>query len=197
MAVNWIALVTVGCGLGIAALVGAWAWATWSVETPEYALLEQDGAFELRRYPPVVAARVERAGDRGRAVRSAFGPLSRYIFAKDREGEKIAMTAPVTQEPAGSGWAVSFLMPAGSRMASLPQPAGDVRLIETEARLVAAVRFSGSWTDARFDRFAGDLEDWMRARGLVPQGPPEYAYYNDPFTPGVLRRNEVLRPVAE
>ena len=194
---NWIALVTVGCGLGIAALVGAWAWATWSVETPEYALLEQDGAFELRRYPPVVAARVERAGDRGTAVRSAFGPLSRYIFAKDREGEKIAMTAPVTQEPAGSGWAVSFLMPAGSRMASLPQPAGDVRLIETEARLVAAVRFSGSWTDARFDRFAGDLDDWMRARGLVPQGPPEYAYYNDPFTPGVLRRNEVLRPVAE
>jgi len=41
------------------------------------------------------------------------------------------------------------------------------------------------------------IDDWMRARGLVPQGPPEYAYYNDPFTPGFLRRNEVLRPVAE
>ena len=194
---NWIALATVGGGLGIAALVGAWAWAAWSVETPDYALVEQDGVFEMRRYPPVVAARVERAGDRGTAVRSAFGPLSRYIFAKDREGEKIAMTAPVTQEPAEAGWAVSFLMPAGRPMASLPQPAGDVHLVETEARLVAAVRFSGSWTDARFDRFAGDLDDWMRTRGLVPQGPPEYAYYNDPFTPGFLRRNEVLRPVAE
>ena len=194
---NWIALLAIGGGLGAAALVGAWAWAAWSVETPDYALVEQDGAFELRRYPPVVAARVERAGDRGTAVRSAFGPLSRYIFAKDREGEKIAMTAPVTQEPAEAGWAVSFLMPAGRSVASLPQPAGDVRLVETEARLVAAVRFSGSWTDARFERFAGDLDDWMRARGLVPQGPPEYAYYNDPFTPGFLRRNEVLRPVAE
>jgi hypothetical protein len=194
---NWIALIAIGGGLGIAALVGAWAWTAWLVETPDHALVEQDGPFELRRYPPVVAARVERAGDRGTAVRSAFGPLSRYIFAKDREGEKIAMTAPVTQEPAEAGWAVSFLMPAGRSMASLPQPAGDVRLVETEGRLVAAVRFSGSWTDARFDRFAGDLDDWMRARGLVPQGPPEYAYYNDPFTPGFLRRNEVLRPVAE
>lgn len=194
---NWIALVAIGGGLGIAALVGASAWTAWSVETPDYALVEQDGAFELRRYPPVLAAQVLRAGDRGTAVRSAFGPLSRYIFAKDRDGEKIAMTAPVTQEPAEAGWAVSFLMPAGRSVASLLQPAGDVRLVEMEARLVAAVRFSGSWTDDRFDRFAADLDDWMRARGLVPQAPPEYAYYNDPFTPGFLRRNEVLRPVSE
>ena len=28
-----------------------------------------------------------------------FGPLADYIFAKDRAGEKIAMTAPVTQAP--------------------------------------------------------------------------------------------------
>jgi len=32
------------------------------------------------------------ARDRETAVWSAFGPLSRYIFGRDREGEKIAMT---------------------------------------------------------------------------------------------------------
>ncbi|HSO84035.1 MAG TPA: heme-binding protein, partial [Thiocapsa sp.] len=30
------------------------------------------------------------------------------------------------------------------------------------------------------------------ARGLTAAGPAVYAYYNDPFTPGFLRRNEVL-----
>jgi hypothetical protein len=37
----------------------------------------------------------------------------------------------------------------------------------------------------------------MSRRSLTPAGPPEYAYYNDPFTPGFLRRNEVMLPVAE
>ena len=69
--------------------------------------------------------------------------------------------------------------------------------MKKNARLVAAVRFSGRWTDARFDRFARQLDEWARACGLAPAGPPEYAYYNDPFTPGFLRRNEVLLPVAE
>jgi hypothetical protein len=69
--------------------------------------------------------------------------------------------------------------------------------VETKARLMAAVSFSGRWTDDRFDRFARQLDAWARARGLAPVGPPEYAYYNDPFTPGFLRRNEVLLPVAE
>lgn len=107
------------------------------------------------------------------------------------------MTAPVTQEPAASGWAVSFIMPAGRTMADLPEPAGDVRPVEANARLVAAVRFSGRWTDVRFDRFARQLDEWARTRGLAPVGPPEYAYYNGPFTPGFLRRNEVPLPVAE
>jgi hypothetical protein len=184
-------------GIGVAALIGAWAWSIWSVETPEYRVVDGDGAFEVRRYAPMVTARVKRPGDRGTAVRAAFGPLSRYIFARDRAGEKIAMTAPVTQEPAASGWTVSFIMPAGRTTADLPQPASDVSLVEKIARLVAAVRFSGRWTDARFDRFARQLDEWARARGLAPAGPPEYAYYNDPFTPGFLRRNEVLFPMAE
>ncbi|MEE4120529.1 MAG: heme-binding protein [Paracoccaceae bacterium] len=192
-----ITLVALAAGVGMTGLAGAWAWSARSVETPDYRVVDADGAFELRRYAPTVIARVERPGDRGRAVRAAFGPLSRYIFARDRTGEKIAMTAPVTQEPAGTGWAVSFIMPAGRLVADLPRPAGDVNLLETKTRLVAAVRFSGRWTDARFDRFAGQLDEWARMRGFVPIGPPEFAYYNDPFTPGFLRRNEVLLALAE
>ena len=32
----------------------------------------------------------------------------------------------------------------------------------------------------------------MAKQGLTPVGEPTFAYYNDPFTPGFLRRNEIL-----
>ena len=38
---------------------------------------------------------------------------------------------------------------------------------------------------------------WIDAQGLTPTGPVEFAYYNDPFTPWFLRRNEVLVEVAD
>jgi hypothetical protein len=35
----------------------------------------------------------------------------------------------------------------------------------------------------------------MAERDLEAAGEPIYAYYNDPFTPGFLRRNEVMIPI--
>jgi hypothetical protein len=65
------------------------------------------------------------------------------------------------------------------------------------AQRVAAIRFSGGWTDARFARAETTLSDWMAEEGLTAAGPPTYAYYNDPFTPPFLRRNEVLVPLGD
>jgi effector-binding domain-containing protein len=107
------------------------------------------------------------------------------------------MTAPVTQTPEAGDWTVRFLMPAGRSTGDLPAPAGDVRLVELPEARVAAIRFSGRWTDANFDRAEATLAAWLEARGLTPAGPPTYAYYNDPFTPAFLRRNEVLAPLAD
>jgi hypothetical protein len=36
----------------------------------------------------------------------------------------------------------------------------------------------------------------MAAQGLSPASDAVFAYYNDPLTPGFLRRNEVLIEVA-
>jgi len=208
MRMVWILVV-----LALLAGVGIFAWtrATASVETPDYIVERTDGAVELRRYPALVLASVNRQGDRSRAVGGAFRPLANYIFAKERGGDKIAMTAPVVQEPekiamtapvvqepgAGDAWTISFIMPTGRTLADLPDPAGDVTLREVPERRVAALRFSGRWTDANFERHASDLAAWIEARGLTPAGPVEYAYYNDPFTPWFLRRNEVLVEVAD
>jgi hypothetical protein len=61
---------------------------------------------------------------------------------------------------------------------------------------MAAVRFSGRWTDENFAEAAGRLARALDERGLTAAGPLEYAYYNDPFTPAFLRRNEVMVEVA-
>ncbi len=200
-----------GIALTCTALLAAitWNYVVNTVETPAYALVTSDGEIELRDYPMIVVAEVTRSGDRKQAVNSGFRPLANYIFAKDRAGEGVSMTAPVTQEriamtapvthtPGNSAdWAVRFIMPSKYTLETLPKPGGDVRLQEVPARRMAAIRFSGVATDASIAQNETALRAWLEARGLQAIGAPTYAYYNDPFTPGFLRRNEVLIEVQK
>ncbi|MEL6479179.1 MAG: heme-binding protein [Pseudomonadota bacterium] len=187
---------------GVVVLAGcAWVYMSSSIETPDYQVESSDGAIETRRYPAFVVAEVIRRGDRYTAVRNGFGPLAGYIFAKERAGEKIAMTAPVTQrrrEEGAADWTVQFIMPAQYSLADLPAPVqGDVTLTEEPPARRAAIRFSGVATDELIAEQEGLLRAWLAEKGLTPLGAPIYAYYNDPFTPGFLRRNEVLIDLAD
>ncbi|MBC8050374.1 MAG: heme-binding protein [Chitinophagales bacterium] len=185
-----------------------------NVEQPSYRTIVSDGAIELRQYPPSIVAEVTRRGSRQAAVSAAFGPLAGYIFAKERGGDKIAMTAPVTQqretiamtapvtqsasESGDNAWTVRFIMPAKYTLETLPKPANaDVRIITVPETRRAAIRFSGYATDASIAEQQALLLGWLQSRKLKPVGSPTYAYYNDPFTPGPLRRNEVIYDVAD
>jgi hypothetical protein len=182
--------------IGLVAAVGVYIYSRATIETPAYVVERQEARFEVRLYPELTLAQLTTEPESRRAaVQSAFNPLARYIFARDRSGDKIAMTAPVVQTPQGGAWVVSFIMPAGMNVQNLPSPSGDVRLVTEPARRMAVLRFSGSWTDARFDAAAERLLDWTDAQGLIVSGPPEFGYYDDPFTPAFLRRNEVMVPV--
>ena len=178
--------------IGVLATGGAYLAATRSVETPAYSVVHNDGAVELRRYPEMTLAQVTRAGTRRKSVQSGFSPLARYIFAKDRAGEKIAMTAPVVQKLMKDKWTVSFILPSDVSAKEAPKPSGDVTLVTEPARLMATIRFSGVWSDRRFDEATDRLRRWIETKGLSIEGQFEYGYYNDPFTPAFLRRNEVL-----
>jgi len=204
-----------GGGLLIAgAAVLVWVYVVQNVEQPSYRVVEANGAIELRDYPALVVAEVVRRGDRKSAVNAGFGPLASYIFAKDRGGESISMTAPVTQSrpaskpeaiamtapvtqsatgPGGDSWVVRFIMPSKYSLADLPKPgSGDVTLKNVPAARRAAIRFSGVATDETIAVQEAELRRWLTARGKTSDGIATYAYYNDPFTPGPLRRNEVL-----
>jgi SOUL heme-binding protein len=197
---------------GLAAvIIGAWVYVVSNVEQPKYVAVRQEGAIEIRDYPALVVAEVTRSGDRNAAVRQGFGPLAGYIFAKNRAGdsismtapvmqtnEKVAMTAPVTHtlapdETAGTTWLIRFVMPAKYTLETLPKAAGDdVRLLQIAPARRAAIRFSGVATDALIAKNETALRSWLVANNLEVSGTPTYAYYNDPFTPGPLRRNEVM-----
>lgn len=194
--------------------LGAWGYFIYRVKTverPDYALVEAEGDIELRDYPALTVAEVTRRGSRQDAVSAGFGPLARYIFAKARGGDPIAMTAPVTQsaqapiamtapvtqeEGDDGGWAVRFIMPSEYTLETLPAPAGDVRLVQVPARRMAVIQFSGVATDERVAAHEARLRDWLDARSLEVGGPATYAYYDDPWMPPPLRRNEVQLPLV-
>ncbi|MGF1444582.1 MAG: heme-binding protein [Pikeienuella sp.] len=195
-------LIIIGLGVGLCViLIGVWVYVVQNVETPDYVVERSAGAIEIRRYPSLTLAEVAETGPRRAALSNGFSPLARYIFARDRSGPSIAMTAPVTQRPEGEDaaaerWSVGFILPAEYTLAELPAPASDaVRFSIWPERLMAAIRFSGHASDADIAANESALRDWLTAEGLTPVGPPVYAYYNDPFTPGFLRRNEVLIPL--
>jgi hypothetical protein len=195
-----------------------------AADEAEYAVVQRDGAFELRQYPPMLAAETLVTGaDFDDAGSVAFGRLFRYISGNNRgqakiamtspvvqtenrpgadEGEKIAMTAPVIQQagkpgnPAG-GYRVAFIVPAGYTRETVPEPLDpDVRIVATPARLVATLRFSGWMSEELHQKQEQALRAELVTRNLVVAGEPITAQYDAPFVPGPFRRNEVLIPVS-
>jgi len=70
-------------------------------------------------------------------------------------------------------------------------------LKQDPGRLVAAVRYSGSWSEEGYEENRARLEDYIQKRGLIKTGEPVWARYDPPFMPWFLRRNEVLIPVEK
>jgi hypothetical protein len=187
----------IGGGVAGAAVAGAAAWWLTRIETPDYSLVLKDGAIEVRAYGALPIAEAVHDGDRDAALGAGFRALADYLFAKSRVGEKIAMTAPVIADRAGDRWRTRFVLPARYLDLDPPSP-GDAAVTTTTLapRRVAAIRFAGRADDALLAGREGELREWLGGYGLKPTGPAEYAFYNAPFVPGPLRRNEVLLPVA-
>ena len=182
-----------------------------TVEEAKYKVISKAGNFELRDYATYVVAETVVDGTLEDAGNKAFNRLFGYISGKNRSRDKIAMTAPVSQEAASEkiamtspveqqrakgGWVVSFMMPVSYSLETLPVPEDpDVRLRQIPGRRVASVRYSGTWSEKRYLRYRQELESWIDKKGFRILGEPIWARYNPPFTPWFLRRNEILIPV--
>ena len=192
---RWIAAAAAGTAAVAAA---AYYLNERNSEKPDYDLLIDEGRFALRAYSAMMMAETVQQGQRETALGNGFRVLADYIFARSRPGRKIAMTSPVMRERAETDgeWRTRCVMPARLHKSDLPEPAPGVTLAEQPARKVAAIRFSGSADDEMLAENEANLREWMAANSLEPAGDAEYAFYNSPFIPGPMRRNEVLIPVA-
>jgi hypothetical protein len=201
----------------IVAILAVWAVAILGLETAmaieetTYAVLEKDREFELRQYEPYIVAETLVEGDFDEVGDIGFRRLYGYISGKNRKKEEIEMTAPVTQEsdsqkiamtaPVGQEqskgkWRITFVMPASYTIETLPEPLDpEVKLREEPGQLMAAIRYSGTWSQTRYMEREVKLREWIETRGLEEAGEPVFARYDPPFMPWFLRRNEVLLPV--
>jgi SOUL heme-binding protein len=183
-----------------------------AAEEPKYTLVLEQKPFSVRDYPPLITAEVTVGGARSEAANAAFRILAGFIFGKNvapgggtdkiamtapvTQSAKIAMTAPVTQSGKGGEWVVGFIMPPEYSRATLPKPVDPRIAIRTiPARRMAVVTFSGNAKDDDLARQQTALEGFITSQKLAQRGPAQFAFYDPPFKPGFLRRNEVMIPV--
>lgn len=189
-------------------LAAAWGPIVSNVEQAKYTVVESDGAIEIRDYAPMIIAEVEVSGDRTNAIRNGFRIIADYIFGNNiasqkvamtapvsqQMSEKIAMTAPVAQQGTASGqWKVHFVMPSAYKIDTLPKPRNKaVKLKEISGKRFAVIRFSGLASQEKLDKEQKNLERFITQHALTPIGQPTYAFYNPPWTLPFFRRNEVM-----
>jgi hypothetical protein len=186
----------------LAAMVGVVGvgMAAWSMtaragyESAEYKVIESDGKIEIREYPDLMLAATDSKMDsQGRD--GSFMRLFRYISGANEGEQKIAMTTPVFMEGdvGKSDVSMGFVMPKEVAAEGVPEPKGDgVKIRKREGGRFAVIRFSGRLDSKVAKEQEAKLREWMKSRGLEGESKAEAAGYDPPFTPGPLRRNEVL-----
>ena len=89
------------------------------------------------------------------------------------------------------------MLPSSYSMIDAPIPEDErIKLRLVPEKLIAAIRYSGRWTTRNFDKYESRLMTALTAANIETLGVPETAFYNPPFVPPFMRRNEILVEVA-
>ena len=183
---------------------------TSHAEQAKYSVLTKADGYEIRDYPAHIVAQtvVEGVSVNGDGFNKGFGILADYIFGGNVKkqsiamtapviargsSEKITMTVPVTGKAEGASQVVSFGMPSGYTLGTLPTPNDPrIKLVEVPEQKIAALRFSWYRTDSRFEKMHKRLVADLARDNITIIGTPVYAGYNPPWTPPWMTRNEIM-----
>jgi len=203
---------SVAGGLTALAMLGVrWQLARLFTEEPDYEIEDTLGPLEIRRYFPQITAHTHvDVPSYDAALQQGLRRLVNYIFGDNFNGEKIAMTAqraagqeklemtaPMITSQSPRGYEMSFVMPSGRALASLPTPNDStVELGEVPERRVAVLKFRGRYRGAEVEQHERELMDLVKAAGLKATSAPMFAGFDPPTTLPFLRRNEVWVEVA-
>lgn len=180
------------------------------VETPSYRIVQTQKDIEIRHYEPMIVANVKVTGDRENTLRKGFQLLADYIFGNNtvvqeismtapvqqQKYKKISMTAPVQQQAMDTSWEVSFVMPSGYNMVTLPRPNNDSVVIEEiPSEKFVVIIFSGVSSNKNVEKYERKLMSYVVRNNILVIGTPKYAFYNPPWTLPQMRRNEIMMKI--
>ena len=166
-----------------------------ALERPNFEVIQKADDVEIRDYAPyqVASCDVSDITDLRQASSYGFQYLFNYISGQNAKSQKISMTVPVQQKPSAGGWRISFVVPSDVQNAGAPDPMSSrVEIEDVPGGLVAALSYRGLWNTNKFAELQGDLIKKLTGLGFKPVGEAFSAVYNPPFTPPILRHNEVL-----
>jgi hypothetical protein len=191
---NTLKLVAMIAGLGT--LVGLIATGCGTVrggyESAPFKVVRSDGKFEVRDYPALTVVETPMARG-GNGSDGSFNRLFRFITGGNEAKQKIAMTTPVFMSGSETNATMAFVMPAKMKTGEVPKPSdGNVAVRELAAGRFAVLRYSGGRNVRHEAESLERLRAWMKAKGLKELSPPVYGYFDPPWTPAFLRRNEVM-----
>ena len=171
------------------------------VEKLQYDILKKLDEIEIRNYPEIILAVVNNHDDD-----TAFGLLFNYISGENITKKKIKMTAPVissekiqmTAPVISNKNYMAFVVPSSYSKENVPTPTNPNVNIEIQPRkTVATLRFSGHSSSKNMNKHTQQLLTQIKTHKLKTKGEPYLMRYNSPFTPGFLRRNEVVVEIIE
>jgi hypothetical protein len=191
------------------AWVGVSVMTERGVKEPAYEVEREAEGYEVRRYAAYLVAEAEVPPGTEDPLGAGFRILFDYIGGANQGNRKIEMTAPVLQETPsgekipmtkpvlrrqeGGATRVAFVLPADYTLETAPLPKNPrIGIREVSARRVAVIRFSGYATDTLVVEKRELLASLLDRDGVQPAGEFLAAYYNPPWTPPFMRRNEVM-----
>ena len=193
-------LVFVGVGALLAGALLLGAYSAVSAPLPEgFPPPTEDGVIEIKQYPEYRAATVQITGNLASAPSQGFSPLFDHIISND-----ISMTAPVEtryptdtlqSESVTEGEAtVSFLYRS---LDIVPQEiAQNVQVEDIPPMTVVSLGKRGGY---RYDNYIVGIEQlqtWLEDHpDYVVVGLPRRFFYDGPFVPDFLKRNDIQIPI--
>jgi hypothetical protein len=161
-------------------------------ESAPYRVARSDGKFQIRDYPALRVAETHMVPD-SNGSDGSFNRLFRFITGNNESGQKIAMTTPVFMYGENTNTTIAFVMPARTAAGATPAPTdASVKIKELPPGRFAMLRFSGGRNDRNEAKSLARLQAWAAGQGLSVAATPVYAYFDPPWTPAFLRRNEVM-----
>jgi hypothetical protein len=165
-------------------------------ESPKYALKAKLGRVEIREYPDLVLAETpSRHASEGRD--GSFVRLFRYISKGNSGGQALPMTTPVFYRGAGETQSMAFVMKPGVPMEKVPAPLdGAVRINKREAGSFAVMRMRGGRVRQAQQEAVEAVRGALKDSGWRLEGDPEFAFYDPPWIPSFLEKNELVWRVS-